>query len=381
MKLAFRVDASIDIGTGHVMRCLTLADALRARDVDSRFICRPHCGHLMEEVGRRGYAVHALPDTVDQLSSAPAGRVAGPEHANWLGCDWLTDAQQTVEVLAANPVDWLVVDHYVLDVRWEGRLRPFCGRLLAIDDLADRAHDCDLLLDQNLGRLADDYARYLTPECRLLIGPRYALLRPEFAALRADSLARRAIARPTRLLISMGGVDKEDATSTVLDALRGAALPADSRITVLLGPHAPWKSRVSEFARKLQWPTEVLVNVGNIAQLMADSDLAIGAAGTTAWERCCLGLPTLTLVLGDNQRSGASALQAAGAVVLLAIGIDFAAHLHAALRTLQNQTMLRDMQAACAAITDGNGAERLVTELFRAHPDPLSTTFPLRQAL
>jgi UDP-2,4-diacetamido-2,4,6-trideoxy-beta-L-altropyranose hydrolase len=305
------------------------------------------------------------------LDAAGAGGVGAavperqplPVHAAWLGCSWQADAQQTAAVLARRPGAWLVVDHYALDQRWERALRPACERLMVIDDLADRAHDCDLLLDQNLGRVSHDYAALLAPACHVLAGAQYAMLRPGFAALRDASLHRRGTGQVKQLLITMGGVDQPNATGRALDALKLCALDDDTRITVVMGASAPWLAEVRELARQMPWPIEVLVNISDMAERMAASDLAIGAAGGAAWERCSLGLPTLMAVLAENQRPGALALQRAGAATLIG-GVDaIAVRLPTALGALLQGRAVAEMSEAAAAVTDGRGVDRVVREM------------------
>lgn len=354
MEIVFRADASITIGTGHVMRCLTLADALRERGARCRFVCRYHPGHLLEMLRQRGYEVVALP-----AGSGGAELADGPAHAAWLGASWEEDAQATLRAIGPDTVDWLVVDHYALDARWEHTVRAACRRLWVIDDLADRPHDCEGLLDQNLGRSGIDYIDRVPAHCRVLAGAANALLRPEFAAFRQRSLARRETPELRELLISMGGVDKGNATGAVLKALAGCELPAAARITVVVGQQAPWLQQVREVAAGLPWPVDLRVNVQDMARLMSECDLAIGAAGTTAWERCSLGLPTLTMVLADNQWPGALALEAAGAAGLLkAEGL--AVQLQDAISRLQRPGELLLLAKAASAVTDGAGTQRVV---------------------
>ena len=283
-------------------------------------------------------------------------------HANWLGTDLQTDALETRNALTEK-VDWLVVDHYALDSRWEKPLRPHCKNLMVLDDLADRPHDCDVLLDQNLGRSAQDYCGLLKPDTATLIGPRYALLRPEFAQLRSQSLARRALPQIKHLLITMGGVDKDNATGQVLHALTSCHLPDDLRITVVMGPNAPHLADVQQQAAQTRCPTQVLVSVSDIAQLMVDSDWCIGAAGGTSWERCCLGLPTLLLVLADNQLSGARALAQSGAALPLTTTQDMA-QVFAKFLSGSAMSQLKSLSQAAAAISDGHGAHRIVDKMF-----------------
>jgi UDP-2,4-diacetamido-2,4,6-trideoxy-beta-L-altropyranose hydrolase len=365
MHVAFRVDASLQIGTGHVMRCLTLADALREHGASCSFICRPHSGHLLALVVQRGHRALALPEL--QEDAQPNHN--GIAHGHWLGTDWATDAQDTQQTLSAHTdgqtVDWLVVDHYALDARWEEALCPQAKRIMVLDDLADKPHACDLLLDQNLGRKEADYGGLLKGKTTTLVGPQYALLRPEFAALRAQSLARRQNnPQLRRLLITMGGVDKDNATGKVLAALQSCNLPADLRVTVVMGPHAPWLAQVQAQAAQMPWHTEVLVGVNNMAQLMAESDLAIGAAGGTAWERCSLGLPSLVLVLDQNQLPGAMALQKTGAAVAMETEQQVADFME----SLQTATMIKEMltklSVAAAAVTNGEGCYRAVEHIL-----------------
>lgn len=233
---------------------------------------------------------------------------------------------------------------------------------MVIDDLADRAHQCDMLLDQNLGRQATDYVGLVPNECTVLAGPQYALLRPEFAALREYSLERRKQPKLQNLLITMGGVDQPNATGKVLEALKQSALPDDIRIDVVMGAKAPWLAAVKGIARDMPWPTDVLVNVADMAQRMADCDLAIGAAGGTSWERCCLGVPTIMVVLADNQWSGAQALQNAQAACLLG-NIPAISRLPAALVQLEQRTELERMSLMSTRITDGLGATRVTDSL------------------
>ena len=370
MKVVFRVDASLQIGSGHVMRCLTLAEALRTLGAQCYFIGRAHSGHLMELIRRRDFAVTTLPSVLPSVltpvltkTKASRTQTRAPAHALWLGCDWQTDAEQTRAVAEKLQPDWLVVDHYALDHQWEATLRPHCKNLMVIDDLADRVHQCDVLLDQNLGREPRDYASLVPDLCKVLTGPQYALLRPEFAALRPYSLQRRQQPAIKRLLITMGGVDQTNATGQVLQALNGCALPQDCRITVVMGLQAPWLEQVRAQAHNMQWPTEVLVDINNMAQRMADSDLAIGAAGGTSWERCCLGLPSVIVVVADNQRQGAQALKLARTALLIEDVRDIAAQLPLLIHALASHELLREMSTAAAELGNGRGVAKVLLAL------------------
>lgn len=368
MKVTFRADASLQIGTGHVMRCLTLADALTARGAECQFICRAHEGNLIDLIRNRGYTTHTLP-VVGQAGTHSAEScqdtaIPEPAHHPWLGATQAQDAEACAPILAAQRPDWLIVDHYALDARWERALAPHYRKLMVIDDLADRPHACDLLLDQTFGRDAADYHPLVPADCHLLCGSQYALLRPEFAALRPYSLQRRARPALRELLITMGGVDKDNATGQVLQALRTCPLPADCRVTVVMGATAPWLEEVRTQAQDMPWPTRVLVGVSDMAQLMADSDLAIGAAGATSWERCCLGLPTIMLVLAENQLKIAQELQQAGAAALVTSGPNVVYQVAKTLGGLASCPQeLNEMSKSTAGIVDGTGTYSVIAML------------------
>lgn len=355
MKVVFRTDASLEIGTGHVMRCLTLADALRAQGGECVFICRPHRGHLLEQIRARGHEVRAL----SSPSVSFVARADDTPHAAWLGLGWARDTEETLHLTAGERFDWLVVDHYALDQRWEEALRPICGRLMAMDDLADRAHDCDLLLDPTLGRLQTDFAGLIRKEAITLLGPLYALLRPEFATLRTASLRRRKTGELRHVLVTMGGIDKDNVTGAVLDALDSSALSPEIRITAVLGLNSPWLGEVQAQAARMRLETQIRVDVADMAQLMTDSDLAIGAGGGTSWERCCLGLPAFILSLAENQRAMANTLQDAGAVTTVESAAELVHRLDALLSAGEITPFLARSSGASAQVTDGKGSERV----------------------
>jgi UDP-2,4-diacetamido-2,4,6-trideoxy-beta-L-altropyranose hydrolase len=361
MKVVFRVDASIEIGNGHVMRCLTLADALRQRGVSCHFICREHLGNLFDYIRERGYDVCKLPPSKTSTSSEESL----PAYVHWLGADWAGDAEQTLAGFDGNIAEWLVVDHYALDVRWEERIRSAYRRLMVIDDLADRHHNCDLLLDQNLGRDPADYHTLVPSRSVMLVGAQYALLRPEFAALRSRSLARRVTPSLKRLLITMGGVDKDNVTGNVLLALSTCQLPADCKITTVMGLHAPWLDSIRAQASDMPWPTDVKVNVNNMAQLMTDCDLAIGAAGSTSWERCALGVPTFMAVLANNQKEAAKALKESGAAEIIYPSETLHSTLQVNIqRLLDNPAHLQSLSNNAASLCDGQGVARVLARLL-----------------
>ena len=362
-KIVFRCDASIQIGSGHVMRCLTLADELSRQGAESFFICRQHDGSLIEILQQRGYQVYTLP--LEHGLVIESESKATLAHADWLASTQHRDAELSISIVKAIQPDWLIVDHYALDENWEKRLKPYCKKLMVIDDLADRKHDCDILLDQNFGRDPQDYAAYVNEDCELLCGSNYALLRPEFAEWRSYSLERRQHNKLASILINLGGVDKDNMTTKILKALQNKSLPDHCSITIVMGSTSPWIEAVKQQAAIMQWRTVVKVGVSNMAELMANSDLAIGAAGSTSWERCCLGLPTIMLVLADNQQIIANALEAVGAARTFDINILEAEPLAFDQVIKSVVPKMKEMSRAASKVADGLGALRLSRFLFQ----------------
>jgi UDP-2,4-diacetamido-2,4,6-trideoxy-beta-L-altropyranose hydrolase len=360
MKFVFRADASLSIGTGHLTRCLTLGQALTGRGASVRFVCRAHPGNQIASLEAAGFKVDVIPlsDSADP---------DGPSHSQWLGGTWTEDAE--VVRAAATGADWIVVDHYALDARFESDVAATGARVAVIDDLADRPHDCDLLLDQTFGRSAQDYAENVPARATLLCGSSYALLRPEFFELASQSLTRRTnAAAASNILVTLGGIDVDNVSAAVLDIVEGMALGGACRIQVVMGADAPHLAAVRKQAAQMAVPTEVHAGTHAIARLMADADVAIGAAGTTAWERCCLGLPSLVAVLASNQQPTAENLHQAGAAISLGSPDrpEFAQQLAGNLRTLLDDRERRlAMTAAALTVTDGLGANRVAAELVR----------------
>ncbi|NJR71827.1 MAG: UDP-2,4-diacetamido-2,4,6-trideoxy-beta-L-altropyranose hydrolase [Gammaproteobacteria bacterium] len=363
-KFAFRVDAALHIGIGHVMRCLTLAASLRALGHQSHFICREHLGHLNHKIQSLGFTVHTLPAVPPVEASLDA-----TNNANWLGAEWTTDAQQTSDLIQALQVDWLITDHYALDRDWEQFIldKHTHLKIMVIDDLANRHHQCHLLLDQNLGRLESDYSPWVGKECRVFAGAEYVLLRSEFSQLREYSIKRRANARLQNILISMGGIDNDNATALILRTLKLTPMPASTRVTVILGDTCPHIDIVKAYALQMPYVTNVVVAPNNIAQLMADSDLAIGAAGSTSWERCHMGLPSLLVVLAENQQTACDALLRMRAALVIGKLTDIPLNLPNLIQNvLQKPHILKQISNQAASISNHTGLLQIINQMLRS---------------
>lgn len=370
------------MGSGHVMRCLTLAEALAAEGWQCRFITRLHRGHLVDWVRSRGFDVHCLPPPPSEaVAQTLGGAQAGDDlesactHESWLGVAWQDDAEATLDHLRSacgeTGPDLLVVDHYALDERWERVLANGVGAILCIDDLSDRRHHCALLLDQNLGRRSQDYDNLVPEGCLRMVGARYALLREEFRRWRGLSIERRqscGYPGAARILVNLGGADPDNITGCVLSALAKADIDEETYVDIVLGPASPWRRRVEEQAAALPCRAAVSVGVNDMAQRMQQADVAIGAAGATTWERCCLGLPALVVAIAENQRLFLDRMATRGIACvaeLASLERDILAFFDGIRR---DPGLLYRMSERAAAEVDGLGADRVVAELTRTLP-------------
>jgi UDP-2,4-diacetamido-2,4,6-trideoxy-beta-L-altropyranose hydrolase len=309
MKIVIRTDASRLIGTGHLMRCLTLADYLVEQGADVCFVCREGPGDMIEAAEDRGFRVHRLPAVIGS-DSDPADP---DDYAAWLGVSQAEDAEQTSQALRSEPgaIDWLVTDHYGLDRTWQELFRPRVVRIMVIDDLANRHHDCDLLLDQNFYLDAETRYDNLVPTgCRKLLGPRYAVLRPEFLAARERLKPRDG--RVSRVLVFYGGCDATGETLKTLEAL-SKLQPHNVTFDIVAGVSNSRHEDIARLCAQLQG-VRCHTRIDNMAETMLKADLAMGGGGTTTWERCSLGLPTITVEVAENQRIMLEALASKGAV-------------------------------------------------------------------
>lgn len=340
--IAFRTDATLQTGTGHFMRCITLADGLLRRGAKIRFVSRGLPAHLRDMLGQRSIELASLDSDTE---NATAGDL---QHSQWLGCSQEQDAQATQHKLSDRNWDWLIVDHYALDARWESKLRGSAGRIMVIDDIADRQHDCDLLLDQNF--YADMQTRYtgkVPPGCEMLLGPRYALLREEFRKLREHTRPRTGPVK--KILVFFGGVDSDNYTGLAIEVLSELKKP-DMQIDVVIGAQHPCRSAIEKNCALQGYLCHVQTT--RMAELMLAADLAIGAGGSATWERCAMGVPSIIMVLADNQSKAAIDLDCAG--VLISLGdarlIDKSALKQATSQLIENEQLREDLSLASLAL-------------------------------
>jgi UDP-2,4-diacetamido-2,4,6-trideoxy-beta-L-altropyranose hydrolase len=366
MRVAIRVDASTWIGTGHVARCATLAAEMRRRGTEVVFYCRHMPGDRTIWLEQQGYRVNRLAPVI-----APVETVSPIRHAGWLGIDPSFELAEMAGLLAQGEeaFDWLVVDHYGLGADWERGMRRHCKHVLVIDDLADRNHDCDLLLDQNLVQDMDSrYTESVGDCCRKLLGPRFALLQPDFAAWRGRTAPKVGPVR--RILVFFGGADASHLAGTTLRAIQNLG-HKDLQVDLVIGADHPRRDELALLAGDI--PGVVLHrNLPTLAPLMAGADLAIGAGGVTSWERCCLGLPSLIVTLAQNQLPIARALDARGLARRLGDVADMDVdRMTAAIGDLVGRGISVEQSNACRDLVDGNGVGRVVAAIEARGDMPL----------
>ena len=351
MQFGFRADASATIGIGHIMRCLTLAKRLSRAGHQCHFFCCPLPGNIEQLISGNGFEVSIL----------PAGELATT-------ADQIKDAANVAELVNGHlptGFDWIIVDHYKLSRPWGCAIRSCCRQVAVIDDLADRVHDCELLLDQNL--YDNEQARYteLVPAgCKTFLGSRYALLRDEFYELTVDrSRARTGV---KHLVISFGGADSTDETSKCLEALSGINGP-ELKVSVVVGGANPRKEKIMALCAANANFT-YYCQIDFMAQLMNSADLFIGAGGTTTWERCYLRLPSITLVIADNQRETTEVLARRGGTLNLGWAADVTKEqLRSAILSMMNSsTAMDEMRASLEDLACGEGTDEIIAALTKA---------------
>ena len=372
MRVLIRCDASLAIGSGHVMRCRNLARALQLRGIEVLFLCRERPGDLIALLAQE-FEVLRLP-ALSVSEPCPEGLEGRDVYGAWLGCSQSRDADdclKAIRLVETGLIDWLVVDHYGLDQRWERQIcenlsemdakRP---RLLVFDDLADRPHQADVLVDSNRleSSACEAYRSHVPASCRLLLGPAYAPLDSLYGELQPLAPQRCSL---RRVLVFFGGVDQDNRTAVALQAL-GHPDVADLTVDVVLGTAAPHYPNVVKLVQQRP-QTQLHSGLPSLAGLMLRADLAIGAAGTASWERAALALPTLVTPVAENQLQGARALADAGAALLIELDqpADPDDRILKAIKEMQKHPeLLEELSANAHSLGDGRGLARLLTTML-----------------
>ncbi len=332
MRVVFRSDAGAEIGHGHIMRCLTLAHKLKEKGHSVQFVCVNIKGHLAEKISQ-SFSCYLINKT-----------------------DWLSDAEQTNKILENQQIDWLVVDHYRLDYRWHKQLRDYIVKIMVIDDLANRQLDCDLLLDTGLGKMPEDYQGLVPERCQILTGIKYALIRDEFISSREAAKKKRKQYTPySKLLINFGGIDTLGVIPKLLEELH-EKLPL-LQIMVVVSSATPNLTEIKQQADN-NANCRLITDAENMAEIMLEADLAIGAGGVTALERCVMGLPSIVLAVAENQQHFVTELARNNAVMFVEASENIALVLVDSLANLLKQPeRLKMLSRAGFNLLDGGGAE------------------------
>tara|TARA_B100001964_G_scaffold238280_1_gene303521 strand:+ start:146 stop:1228 length:1083 start_codon:yes stop_codon:yes gene_type:complete len=338
MNFFIRTDASIKIGTGHMMRCLTLADKLSMRGADVVFITKEDEGNSIGLIEKKGFRLNRLPRSIDLAE----------------------DRELTKKILKdlSKCPDMLIIDHYDVDISCESLLREYVKMIMVIDDLADRRHDCDILLDQNYNTSDNRYNGLVPENCIQLLGPEYAILRSQFQKVRKN--LRKRDGGVNRILVFMGGSDSKNVTSKALRAIHMLDR-SDIATDVVIGNLNPYHDEIKTQTSQIP-NTTCSHNVENMAELMASADLCIGAAGAATWERCCLGLPTITIILAENQKNISESLDNEGVLVNLGWYLNVTENIikEAIEGLIINPQKMVSMSNISRTLADGDGVSRVV---------------------
>lgn len=361
MRVVFRVDSSSRIASGHVMRCLSLAQYLRAKGMDVLFISRELSGNIINLIATKNFTVYLLPWSEMDLQFADQHS----KYGIWLEVNLIKEIEETTSCLKQiGKIDWLIVDHYALDEQWEKAMKSYSKRLMVIDDLANRKHDCDLLLDQNYySDMQERYLKLIPPTCQLFLGPKYALLRQEFIRAREKVKIREGIVQ--RILVFLGGADPNNITKKVLDTLIG--IDFNGIIDVIVGKQNQYKVEIKNICETNQ-NYNFYCQIDNIADLMIKADLAIGAGGSTTWERCCLGLPSIVICTGDNEKELIRHANSVGIIYAISEinfdDINNTCLINSLNFFLTQPKILTDMSNCCFEFVDGLGCARMFEALM-----------------
>jgi len=358
MNAAFRVDFSETIGIGHLFRCLTLAKALHEKGISCVFLSRSDdVNSLIEKAG------HQLVRLSGKENKNTDTEIT---HASWLSAGWEQDAEESLKICKKYRPFILIVDHYALDYKWEEVLTDYAEATVVLDDLVDRKHNCQLLIDSNYLRRAEEYRQLLVKGSEVLAGSEYTLLKPDFAILRAQAEHRRkATDTINKVLVFIGGGNPKNTMNSVLSALSQVIWPVQPKITVVLSSLYKQVDQVKARLSEMAFETELIVDTPDMARLILDADLAVGASGSSTWERCCLGLPSVNILIANNQQYAHKNLGRAGVIE----AVNEKEPLEKALVT-SVQRLVSDMNKwqliseRCFSLIDGLGTGRVVSRIL-----------------
>lgn len=361
--IAFRADASPQIGSGHIIRCLTLANGLRQQNNRCVFLCKALPDYLQNILQSAGHPIIHIPSSTERPSTAKNPL----KHASWLEGSQEDDANACIRLIKQHDLHFqdIIVDHYAIDHRWQTHMRPYCERIGVIDDLYDRRHDTDWLIDQNAGHTAEHYASITPTQTQLFIGTDYALIRPEFAQQREAARTRRKQTQNIHhVVIFYTSNPSLELLKTTLRAFINIKTPL--KVTCLTGQtHIHDKPLIDLVKMNQQHAIELKAYEPNMHTMLLEADLAIGAAGSSSWERCTLGLPALLTILAENQETLAQAQHQQGNAINLGHVSTLSENKISEniQRLMNHRPQWQSMSEAAFNLCDGNGIARITEAL------------------
>jgi len=337
-----RVDSSTKIGYGHFMRCMALADTLQ-KNFEINFITRSLEGSLISDIQKKGFGIFRFYSNSEKINEK-------------------NDAQKTISLIKkhSGPKNILIVDNYQLSKKWETDVKPFVHKLIVIDDLSNRSHNCDLLIDQNLHTKVNGLYKGLIPSnCIKLIGPKFSMIRKEFRMMRKSVKPRTFPIK--KILVSFGGSDIENQTLVALNSIK--KMNGKINVDVVVGKANKCKKTLKIFCNKNKHFT-YYEQIDNIADLMLSSDLSIGSSGSTTWERCCLGLPAIVSISSNDQRDIANSLSRKKCIINLGDVKKLKESSYINVITNLKKNDLRNMSKNSMSLVDGNGTQRILKHIL-----------------
>ena len=347
--VAFRVDSSLEMGSGHVVRCMTLARSLTSLGAECHFLCSDIPGNIISVLRDENFQVHTIPASLKVTKKS------------W---DWRYDLKISLGIIRELNADLILLDHYLLGFEWEKGIQKAGICLAVLDDISNRLHSCDIFIDQNFCVNSDEIYDGILPDCELrFLGPHYSIVRPEFAELRKVSFKCRTNAKKQSLLVFISGSDPSNETGLVLEGLQKESGPWDE-LNVVVGLNNPHIPDVEQIVSQIPITDKTIhVQISNMAKLMVSADFAILGGGTVTWEKCVLGLPSLVVSTADNQLNNLTKLHRLGAHI--SMGSNKYLTSDNVKRHLRNLDIaaLTSMSNIARGITDGMGSDRLANLL------------------
>ena len=339
-----RVDSGQHIGYGHMIRCLALAGNLK-NFFNIIFLTTNYKGNINSLIKKNNYKLIQLKKTKTNQSKIKIK----------------LDAEQTIKIInkIGNEKSLLLVDNYELSSRWESMVKPFVNKIIVIDDLISRKHNCDLIIDQNLHtNMQKLYVNCLPKKCIRLFGPSYVILRKQF--LQEKKFTKKRKLPIKKILITFGGSDYQNHTLLVLNNLKN--IDTKKTVFVVVGKAHSNKKSIKSFCKKFPY-FEYIEQTNDMAKLIRMSDLSIGSGGTTTWERCFLGLPSIIIITSNDQKDIAHAISKNKCGINIGkINTSTKMNLNDIIQNFKSNDF-ENMSKKCMNLVDGKGVIRITKEI------------------